>query len=144
MAHSNTGNYKAKHKAGKKISPRLVEAINRKVVNGEMACGQANRIAGSLRLDLKDVGTALDLMEIRITKCQLGFFGYGQDDKPLKPAKIIKTDMEEAIREALVDNRLTCRAAWDLAARFGVPKMRISSLCETLNIKITSCQLGAF
>jgi hypothetical protein len=93
---------------------------------------------------MKTVGKALDIMEIRITKCQLGFFGFGKDDKPLKAATIIKTDMEEAIREAVVDNRLSCKAAWDLAARFGVPKMRIASLCEAFNIKIKPCQLGAF
>ena len=83
-------------------------------------------------------------MEIRIGKCQLGLFGHGKNDKPVKPAKTIRTDIEEAIKEALVNNRLSCKAAWEIAEKFGVPKMRISSLCEALKIKIKPCQLGAF
>jgi hypothetical protein len=144
MTHKNTGNYAAKHKKGLKVNEKMAEAIKRKVVKGEMACGDANRIAGSMKIDLKEVGVALDLMEIRIAKCQLGLFGHSKNDKPIKPAKIIKTDMEEAIREALVDGRLSCKAAWDIAARFGVPKVRIASLCEAFKIKIKPCQLGAF
>ncbi len=38
-----------------------------------------------------------------------------------------------------------CRAnAWEIARRFDVSKMRVSSVCEQLNIKIKPCQLGAF
>lgn len=144
MTHKSTGNYAAKHKAGLKVNEKLAGAIKSKAVKGVITCGNASRIAGSMKIDLKEVGVALDLMEIRIANCQLGLFGRGENDKSIKPARIIKTDMEEAIREALVDGRLSCRAAWDIAARFGVPKVRIASLCEAFKIKIKPCQLGAF
>jgi len=144
MIHKKTGNFASKHKAGVKVNEKLKAAIQRKIVNGELSCGNASRIAGSMKIDLKEVGVALDLMDIRINTCQLGLFGGGKDGKPIKPARIIKTDMEDAIREALVDGRLSCRAAWDIAARFGVPKVRVASLCEAFKIKIKPCQLGAF
>lgn len=144
MTHKDTGKYAAKHRPGLKADQKLVEAIRSKVADGELTCGHASRISGSMKIDMKTVGVALDLMEIRIAKCQLGLFGHGKNDKPIKAAKIIKTDMEEVIREALVNQRLPCKAAWEIAAKFGVPKMRISSLCEALKIKIKPCQLGAF
>lgn len=144
MTQKNAGHYAAKHKPGLKVDEKVTEAIKRKIVKGELACGQASRIAGSMKIDLKIVGTALDLMEVRITKCQLGLFKHEKDGKQVKAAKIIKTDMEDAIRSALVNDRLSCEAAWEIAARFGVPKMRVASLCEALKIKIKPCQLGAF
>ncbi|MBN1380441.1 MAG: hypothetical protein JXA41_02075 [Deltaproteobacteria bacterium] len=144
MTHYDAGNYAGKHQPGVTVDEKVTAAIKRKIVNGELACAQASRIAGSMKIDLKIVGTALDLMEVRITKCQLGLFGHEKGAKLVKPAKIIKTDMEEAIRSALVDGRLPCAAAWEIAAKFGVPKMRVASLCEALKIKIISCQLGAF
>lgn len=133
-----------KQKIDMVMNEKLVEVIKRKSINGELTCGQASRISASSKIDMKTIGAHLDMMGIRITRCQLGFFGLSEDDKPLRPAAIIKTDMEEAIRQAVVDGRLSCKAACDLAAMFGVPKRRISSLCEALNIKIKPCQLGAF
>jgi hypothetical protein len=52
--------------------------------------------------------------------------------------------MEEAIRKALVEEKISCRAAWDIAQQFNVPKMAVSAACESLNLKIKPCQLGAF
>ena len=52
--------------------------------------------------------------------------------------------MEDAIRKALDAGKLACSDAWDIAGRFKVPKMAVSGACESLNIKIKPCQLGAF
>jgi hypothetical protein len=42
------------------------------------------------------------------------------------------------------DDRLPCAAAFQIAADFKLAKIRISSACEKLKIKISACQLGAF
>jgi hypothetical protein len=52
--------------------------------------------------------------------------------------------MEEVIRDALDNDRLTCARAWEIAKKLGIGKMEVSSACEALEIKISSCQLGAF
>jgi hypothetical protein len=144
MTQKNTGNYAAKHKPDMKADERLAEAIKRKADDGALTCAQASRISDSMKVEMGIIGVTLDLMEIRIGKCQLGLFGHGKNDKTVKPAKTIRWDIEEAIRGALVNNRLSCAAAWDIAGTFGVPKMRVSSICEALKIKIKPCQLGAF
>jgi hypothetical protein len=86
------------------------------------------------------------LLEYKIAKCQLGLFGYGQgpDKKALKPKAPGDQKLEEAIRGALVDEKLSCLDAWQIADQFNVPKMSVSNACEALGIKIKPCQLGAF
>jgi hypothetical protein len=74
----------------------------------------------------------------------LGLFGYRPGKKAIKPKSPQSRDLEEAIHLALVEKKLSCRAAWDIAHRFNVPKMAVSAACEALNIKIKPCQLGAF
>ena len=52
--------------------------------------------------------------------------------------------LTNAIQEARVDGNLSCEKAWEIARRFDVSKMKVSSVCEQLKIKIKPCQLGAF
>ena len=91
-----------------------------------------------------EIGQALDLLEIPISKCQLGLFGYSPVSRIIKPAESVAEDLEAAIRAAMSDDRLPCAAAFQIAAGFKLAKIRVSSACEKLKIKISACQLGAF
>jgi len=53
-------------------------------------------------------------------------------------------DLKNEISDALVQGRLSCKSAWDIATRFNVHKMKISGACEAMGIRIKHCQLGAF
>ena len=83
-------------------------------------------------------------MNYRLVKCQLGLFGYTPEKKIVRAAKTVDADLKEALQESLVNNRLPCESAWDIAERFQLRKMALSSACETLGIKVKPCQLGAF
>ncbi len=83
-------------------------------------------------------------MEIEISKCQLGLFGYSPEKMVVKAAEAVQPDLEKAIRSALMNDRLPCAAAWSIAETSGMPKMAVSSACEALKIKVKPCQLGAF
>ncbi len=50
----------------------------------------------------------------------------------------------EAIRSLSRDNRLSCEQAHILAKELNVSLGEIGALCNTLNIKISACQLGCF
>ena len=50
----------------------------------------------------------------------------------------------EAIHTASHHNRLSCEKAHDLARELNVSLREIGKLCNELQIKITSCQLGCF
>ena len=111
---------------------------------GELPCAVAFKIAEELKTAPAEVGKAVDLLGIRLAKCQLGLFGYKPDKKIVKAKLPEDPELENAIRNALIEERLACRNAWDIARQLQMPKMAVSNACEALKIKIKPCQLGAF
>jgi hypothetical protein len=133
-----------KHGPNAQADPITTDRIKKRAKNGEIACAVAFQIVEELALSPAEIGQAIDLLEFRISKCQLGLFGYGPQKKAVKPKTPENQQLEEAIRDALVDAKLACRDAWSIASRFNIPKMSVSAACEALEIKIKPCQLGAF
>ncbi len=144
MTHEDAGHYAKKHSAEQKVKPEITTAIKQKASDGAISCAAAHKIAVDLGGPPEEIGVGIDLLELRITKCQLGLFGYRQEKKVVKPAEAISEALKGAIKESLAEGRLSCTAAWDIAKRLGIPKMDVSSACDTLKIKMFSCQLGAF
>ena len=56
------------------IESMVIEAVKREAAGGRMTCERAHELARELGVPLEDVGRALDLQGIKITKCQLGCF----------------------------------------------------------------------
>lgn len=129
---------------GVKIDEQIFTAILAKAVNGKISCRNAMDIAQKLNKGIGVVGVNIDLAELHINKCQLGLFGYTPEKRIVKPSESVTPELEEAIRKALVGNRLPCIAAWGIAAARKMPRMHVASACEKLGIKIKPCQIGAF
>jgi len=110
----------------------------------ELPCAVAFEIAGRRGVRPDEVGAAADRLNIRLTKCQLGLFGYTPAKKIVEPAAVVEPEFEQAIRSKLTGGRLACRDAWELAQTFQRPKLAVSAACEALGVKIKPCQLGAF
>ena len=89
-----------------------------------------------------EVGIALDLLEIKISKCQIGIFGYGRENKYVKPMADVPDSLKTAIRENLTDGKLACRDAWKIAEKLGIGRMDVASACDTLGIKIFAMPAG--
>ncbi|MGE5855971.1 MAG: hypothetical protein ACM34C_05345 [Syntrophaceae bacterium] len=143
MARKDKGHFSTKH-PGASVKKEVAELLKKKKVDGAMTCPLAFQAAGELNLTPAEIGQALDLLEIPISKCQLGLFGYSPVSRIIKPAESVAEDLEAAIRAAMSDDRLPCAAAFQIAAHFKLAKIRVSSACEKLKIKISACQLGAF
>jgi len=145
MPHEFAGRYKAKHPEGTQPAPHITEALNPKVKDGRISCAAAHHIAQELNEPPERVGQTADLLEFRISKCQLGLFGYGSKDNKVAPAKQIEPSLEKAIKNALQeDNRLSCISIWKIAETLDCKRMEVSAACEMLKIKICACQIGAF
>jgi hypothetical protein len=144
MTHEDRGHYAKKHPADRSINPEIAKAVKKRTSNETISCVEAFKIAGDLNLQPAEIGVTVDFLETRIVKCQLGLFGHSPEKSIVKPAKNVSSALEETIRERLVNGRLSCKAAWEIAEQTGMPKMGVSSACETLEIKINSCQLGSF
>jgi len=144
MTHSDAGRYAAKHEAGGSPDERIAGAVREKAAKDELPCAEAERIGAALGVKLEEVGRTLDLLELRIGRCQLGLFGYGPERKAVQPAAAVAPDLDGAIHGRLADGRLPCKAAWEIATELGLTRMEVSAACETQKIRIKPCQLGAF
>ncbi len=144
MSQNQEKSFAAKHVPDAAVDKDLQAAIAERVSTGEIPCAVAFDMVQQLKTTPAEIGKTIDLLNIRLAKCQLGLFGYQPDKKIVKPAETIEPQIEALIREALVDNCLSCQKAWEIAARLGRRKMIVSSTCEALSIKVKPCQLGAF
>jgi hypothetical protein len=52
--------------------------------------------------------------------------------------------LEKKIRESLVEGKLPCASAFQIAKDLKVTTKEIGDTCNKLGIKIRSCQLGCF
>ena len=144
MTKDDAGHYAKKHPFDSETDSRVVDALKQRASAGGVPCAVAFNIASELGVTPGLVGKTVDLLELRLKKCQLGLFGYEPDRRIVKPAETVSEELETCIRKALTDNRLSCEKAWEIAKESGLTKMAVSSACETLGIKINACQLGAF
>jgi len=139
MTHEHSGHYAGKRQ-GVQLNETIAAAIREKVSEQRITCAEAHDIATRLNVTPEDVGAAIDLLEVRITKCQLGLF---QPEKPDLSDKITP-EITSAINSSLVDGRLTCRSAWQIAAKCNVSRAVVGAACDSMNVKVSACQLGTF
>lgn len=135
---------KAKKAGRKLLKPGLEDAVSRKAKGGDLSCALCFIVADEVDVLPREVGHALDLMDVHITKCQLGLFGNSPVSKIVQKAETVSEELEKAVRARLENGRLSCENAWKLAEQFAMPRMKISAACEAMGIKISACQLEAF
>ena len=144
MTAKDKGNYPGKHQPEEQPDEAIQSEIEKETKSGELPCAVAFTIVDKISASAAEVGKAADLMNYELVKCQLGLFGYKPRRQIVKPEESPDPDIENAITEALEDGKLSCKAAWNIADRFNVHKLTVSGVCETMRLKIKSCQLGAF
>ncbi len=144
MTHEDEGHYANKHSRERKVSPEIAEAVKGRASGGSIACAAAFKVVSGLNVEPSEVGFTIDSLEIKITHCQMGIFGYPEGKRPIKPPESVPDELKKAIEGSLLGGKLPCRRAWDVAGEFRIGKMDVSSACEALKIKVSKCQLGAF
>ena len=53
-------------------------------------------------------------------------------------------ELDEKIRASLVNGKLPCAVAFEIAKVLKVSPHKVGEACNNLQIKISSCQLGCF
>ncbi len=144
MTHEDAGHYAAKHPKGAVCDPRIAAVLRLKEKDGEISCAAAHAAAKELSILPAEVGRTMDLMELRIVKCQLGLFGYTPEKKIVNPAENVTPELRTAVSAELRNGRIPCRTAWDIADRFNISRLEMGSACEALAVKVSPCQIGAF
>ena len=126
------------------MDERIAAAIRKRVGDGTLKCAVAFRIAGELGVEPLAVGKTADELQVKLSHCQLGLFGYGEPKSIVKPADEVAPELEQAIRAGLVEGRLPCATAWAIAETLHIPKLEVSNAAERLQVRVRTCQLGAF
>lgn len=161
-------NFATKHNSNLKSDITIQQEITKLINNNRLPCKAAFKIAEKLGVSAKQVGNTADILNYRLIGCQLGLFGYKKKinkiiledsaknsskytpkDKPKnKPKNEIDDNLpkglKKAITDTLVNKKLKCKDCWDIASRFKISRIAAGRVCNSMNIKITECQLGAF
>lgn len=136
--------FSEKYGPGERPDPLIKEQILKRTKKDELACAVAFKIAHNLGVKPSEVGKVADLLDYRLVKCQLGLFGYKPGHSIVEAKLPDNEKIIDAIKEGIVNERLSCKTAWEIAVRFDVHKMTISNACEAMGVKVKPCQLGAF
>lgn len=145
MSHKDAGNYQAKRADGGTADPAVAKSVRDLSRNGEIACADAHGISGKFGINPGEVGVVIDLMEIKIIRCQLGLFGYEESKRNIvAPAVVVSSDLRNRIMNDSTESRISCISLWQIADELGVAKMEMTAASEALGLKICNCQLGAF
>ncbi len=125
---------------------RLAKAIRRALINGRLPCSWAFAIAEEHGLSPRAIGNEATRQSIKISRCQLGLFGYDDlgERRIVKPAAEVSGALKEVISSRLVEGKVPCRVAWEIASERKLKKIEVASAIETLGLRISDCQLGCF
>lgn len=143
MAHQDAGHYAGKH-PDKTIDPDIAGMLQERADQGAITCAAVHSVAGKLSIPPAEAGIQADLLELRLTRCQLGLFGYPPEGKRLNPDFKVPENLAEALKSAAKDGRIPCKVCWETAESLGVSRPDAGSACEKLGLKIKPCQIGAF
>jgi hypothetical protein len=126
----------------------LLEALRERLDGGKLPCNRAFAIVQKLSVEPLAVGQAADDAGIRISRCQLGLFGYGPKaegkHKIVHAMDKVPERLAARLRAASDEGKITCRAVWKVADGLGVRRMEASSALEAMGIHVSHCQLGCF
>ncbi len=126
------------------LDPKMRDCIFEYSRDGELPCVVAFQLVENRSMSADEIGKYMDRMKIKLVKCQLGLFGYHPVGKIVTKGELVDEPLKKAICQKIMDKRISCIDVWKIASEFGIGKLAVSNACETLSIKINSCQLGAF
>jgi hypothetical protein len=130
------------------MDERLHQTMLKRLEDGKLPCNQAFAIARILHVDPLTVGLAANEAGIRVSRCQLGLFGYGPKaegkHKIVHAMEAVPERLAARLRAAAEGEGITCRAIWRVADGLGYPRIEASSAVEAMGLKVSSCQLGCF
>jgi len=130
------------------VEERLRQAVMDRLKDGQLPCNQAHAIAKLEGIDPLDLGFALNEMGIRVSRCQLGLFGYGPKaegkHKIVEPVEEVPERLAERLQAAARDGAMTCQAVWAIADGLGLKRIAVSSAMEAMGLRTSHCQLACF
>jgi hypothetical protein len=130
------------------MDKKLHQAMLERLVDGQLPCNHAFAIAQTLDIEPLQVGFAANEAEIRISRCQLGLFGYGPKaegkHKIVHPMENVPERLAARLRTGADGENITCKVIWEVADKLGYKRIEASSAVEAMGLNVSRCQLGCF
>jgi hypothetical protein len=130
------------------MDEKLMEAMQARLEDAKLPCNQAFAIAKTLGIEPLIVGMAANDAGIRVSRCQLGLFGYGPKaegkHKIVHPMDEVPERLAARLRAEAEGEGITCTAIWKAADGLGFKRIEASSAVEAMGLKVSRCQLGCF
>ena len=130
------------------------EAVKREIrsnlgADGQLSCAAAQKIAEKLCIEPLKVGNQANEIDIRITRCQLGLFGYAPKKgmpgyKTVKKLDTLPEPASASVRGAASNGKAPCLELWKIGEKYKLKRSDIGDIAETLGIKVSPSQLGCF
>ena len=127
------------------MKQQIAARIQESLTEGKLPCPSAFKVARRLEVSPQQVGEVADELRVKISRCQLGLFGYGSNKgKSLEPTPEVGEQLEARIRDRVTEEELPCATAWDIASELTMKRISVARAAESMGIRITQCQLGCF
>lgn len=130
------------------MDERLRQAMLERLEDGKLPCNQAYAIAQILEITPLTVGLAANEANIRISRCQLGLFGFGPKaegkHKIVHPMDEVPERLAARLRAQADRDSITCTKVWKVADGLGYKRLEASSAVEAMGLKVSRCQLACF
>lgn len=114
--------------------------------DARLPCSFAFRIAEENAWSPAAVGAEAERLNVRISRCQLGLFGYNSFRQKglVQSLPDVPGDIVVSLRAEAVENQIACAALWRIADDHGLPRVAAACAAETLGLRVNPCQLGCF
>jgi hypothetical protein len=126
----------------------LYQEIQNHLEDRLLSCNQAHAIAQLLGTKPLAVGMAANEADIRISRCQLGLFGYGPKSegkhKIVHAMDKVPERLAARIRATAGDDGIDCASIWQIADDLGYLRIETASAVEAMGLRVSRCQLGCF
>lgn len=126
------------------MNQEIAVQIKESLTEGRLPCPSAFKVARRLEISPQQVGEVADELDVRISRCQLGLFGYWPEGKLLEPVQEVGEELRARIRDRMVEGGLPCATVWDIAHELTMKRIDVARAADGLGIRITQCQLGCF
>ncbi|MBN1658142.1 MAG: hypothetical protein JXA93_07055 [Anaerolineae bacterium] len=130
------------------MDEQVHQAILERLEEGRLPCAEAHAVAHRFGIDPLSVGQAADDAGIRISRCQLGLFGYGLKSegkhKIVQPMENVPEQLAARLQAAVRGGGITCADVWDVADDLDISRLDASNAVEALGLRVSRCQIGCF
>jgi hypothetical protein len=130
------------------MNEKISAAIRDRLEDGRLFCDRAFVLAQGLGVEPLTIGLAANEAGIRISRCQLGLFGYGPKaegkHKIVHPMDEVPERLAARLRATADGDSITCAAVWEVADGLGYRRLEASSAVEAMGLRVSRCQLGCF